>query len=65
MEQVSRFSHSFQLSAAVETRAAEFYRLAEVQGMLRLRGVTSLGLVMVCLELAAEQRGEAFDKVET
>ena len=63
MEQVSRFCKRFQLSAAVASQAAEFYRLAEVRGMLRVRGMTSTGLAMVCLEIASGHHGEALDKV--
>ena len=63
MEQVTSFSRRFHLSGAVESQAAEFYRLAEVRGMLRVRGVSSTGLAMVCLEIASGQHGEAFNKV--
>lgn len=62
MEQVSGFSRRFQLSAAVTSQAGELYRLADVKGMLGVRGVSSSGLALVCLEIAAGQHGETFDK---
>jgi origin recognition complex subunit 6 len=62
MEQVSRFSRRFQLSPAASSQAGELYRLAEVKGMLGMRGVSSTSLALVCLELAAGQHGETFDK---
>ena len=63
MEQVTRFAGRFQLSQAVSSKAAELYRLAEVKGMLGVRGVSSAGLALVCLEISSGQLGETFDKV--
>lgn len=63
MEQVTRFAGRFQLSQAVSSKAAELYRLAEVKGMLGVRGVSSAGLALVCLEISSSQLGETFDKV--
>lgn len=60
---VERFAGKFQLSQAVSSRAAEFYRLAEVKGVLRMRGVGSTGLALACLEISAGVAGESFDKV--
>lgn len=63
MEQVAAFSRRFQLSPAVTSQASEFYRLAEIRGMLGMRGVSSSSLALVCLEIASGQHGEPFDKV--
>ena len=64
MEQVAGFGRWFQLSSAVTSQAGELYRLAEVKGMLGVRGVSCAGLALVCLEIASGQHGETFDKVE-
>ena len=63
MEHVSGLAGRFQLGKAVSSRAAELYRLAEVKGVLGVRGVTSAGLALACLEVSAGQLGETFDKV--
>ena len=60
MEQVSVFARRFQLSGTVSSRAAELYRLAEVKGV---RGMSSAGLALACLEISTTQLGETFDKV--
>ena len=64
MEQVSGYARRFQLSRAVSSQAGEFYRLAEVRGILAMRSVSASCLALVCLEIASEQHGEPFDKVQ-
>ena len=63
MQQVAEFSRRFQLSQSVSSQAQEYYRLAEVKGVLSLRGVSGPCLALICLEIACNQHGEPLDKV--
>ena len=63
MESLAKFSRRFQVSDAASSQAAEYYRLAEVKGMLAVRGISVSGLALICLEIACGKCGEPFDKV--
>ena len=65
MESLADFSRRFQVGTAASSRAGEYYRLAEVKGMLAVRGMSVSSLALICLEIACGQCGEPFDRVCT
>ena len=62
MEQVRELLKRVRVAAAVEKRAFEYCRLAEVK--CSSHSLTPSCLAMVCIELACVQLGEPLDKVQ-
>ena len=64
MEQVKSFVKRLHVPGAVEEKALEYCRLAEVKCSSASRGAISPScLAVVCIDLACVQLGEPFDKV--
>lgn len=61
MAQVQEFCRRLRVSAAVNSQALEYYRLSELKCA---RGsISSSCMALICMELAASQLRETFDKV--